>query len=296
MSDHLSSLLRGDHDGDPVATAATWIAAADGLLVAAGAGMGVDSGLPDFRGPQGFWRAYPGLGRIGLGFEEIANPRHFARDPALAWGFYGHRLDLYRRTVPHPGFALLRAIGARLAQGVFVFTSNVDGQFQRAGFAPAQVAEVHGSIHHLQCQHGCAGAIWTADDFIPEVDAAACRLLNEAPRCGHCGAVARPNILMFGDAGWLEARSAAQMARLRTWYGGAGRVVVIEIGAGTRVATVRHFSASHGQALIRINPQPEAAPPGPAVQLRCGALDGLRAIYAALAARGLVDAAQLRAF
>ena len=64
---------------------------ADGLLVAAGAGMGVDSGLPDFRGTQGFWRAYPALGRARIAFESIAGPAAFDADPLLAWGFYGHR-------------------------------------------------------------------------------------------------------------------------------------------------------------------------------------------------------------
>ena len=47
--------------------AATWIADADSLIITAGAGMGVDSGLPDFRGPQGFWKAYTALGRHNLG-------------------------------------------------------------------------------------------------------------------------------------------------------------------------------------------------------------------------------------
>ena len=63
------------------------------LIIAAGAGMGVDSGLPDFRGNEGFWRAYPPLAKLGLEFAEIANPHWFERDPQLAWGFYGHRLN-----------------------------------------------------------------------------------------------------------------------------------------------------------------------------------------------------------
>src|SRR5580693_5442297 len=105
--------------------AATVISDADAILIGAGAGMGVDSGLPDFRGPQGFWRAYPVYEKLGLDFAAMANPRWFERDPAFAWGFYGHRLELYRQTQPHPGFAILRAWAARKEHGAFVFTSNV---------------------------------------------------------------------------------------------------------------------------------------------------------------------------
>src|SRR3954471_3290794 len=114
--------------------AAEAIASADALLIGAGAGMGVDSGLPDFRGPEGFWRAYPPYARLGLGFAALADPRWFRDDPTLAWGFYGHRLGLYRRTRPHAGFALLQRWASRMPMGGFVSTSNVDGQFQRAGF------------------------------------------------------------------------------------------------------------------------------------------------------------------
>ncbi|WP_367183672.1 NAD-dependent deacetylase [Aquabacterium sp.] len=113
--------------------ATEWLAQADGLLIAAGAGMGVDSGLPDFRGDQGLWRAYPALARAGLRFVEIANPASFDTDPRLAWGFYGHRLVLYQRTRPHAGFGLLQQLAERLEHGLAVNTSNVDGQFQAAG-------------------------------------------------------------------------------------------------------------------------------------------------------------------
>src|SRR5260370_29347307 len=88
--------------------AAKVILSAEALLMGAGAGMGVDSGLPDFRGAQGFWRAYPPYEKLGLDFVSLANPRWFKTDPTLAWGFYGHRLNLYRRTEPHAGFGILR--------------------------------------------------------------------------------------------------------------------------------------------------------------------------------------------
>ena len=84
------------------------------LVITAGAGMGVDSGLPDFRGDRGFWNAYPMYERLGLSFVQAANPAHFEGDPAFGWGFYGHRTNLYRETVPHAGFALLSATWCRV--------------------------------------------------------------------------------------------------------------------------------------------------------------------------------------
>lgn len=73
-----------DLNRDDLHRAAELIRDADGLLITAGAGMGVDSGLPDFRGTAGFWQAYPALARSGLRFESIASPHTFRSDPALA--------------------------------------------------------------------------------------------------------------------------------------------------------------------------------------------------------------------
>lgn len=106
---------------------------------------------------------YPALGRRGLKFSQVASPRTFDSDPALAWGFYGHRLGMYRHADPHQGFAILRRWGARMKRGCAVFTSNVDGHFQRAGFPECPIAECHGSIHHLQCSPGCTTEVWSAD-------------------------------------------------------------------------------------------------------------------------------------
>ena len=195
---------------DAIRRAAEAIASADALLIGAGAGMGVDSGLPDFRGREGFWRAYPPYARLGLGFTALADPRWFRDDPRLAWGFYGHRLNLYRETEPHAGFAILRRWAGRMPLGAFVYTSNVDGQFQRAGFDPDRVGEVHGSIHHLQCTSRCGVAIFEADGCEVEVDPTTMRAVGPLPRCPSCGALARPNILMFGDGDWDDSRSSAQ--------------------------------------------------------------------------------------
>lgn len=264
--------------------ASCWLAEADGLLITAGAGMGVDSGLPDFRGPDGFWSVYPALGKARIAFESIANPVAFERDPRLAWGFYGHRLALYRQTEPHAGFADLLAIGSRMKHGLRVFTSNVDGQFQKAGFPAERVCEIHGSIHHLQCLIGCGEQIWSADDFQPEVDVDNCRLLGELPHCPHCGQLARPNILMFSDWGWQERRTLLQQQRLEPWLAAVDRLVCIEIGAGTHIPTVRHFSETCGGRLIRINPnQPEVPDPATGVGLTLGGREGIARLGQAFA-------------
>jgi NAD-dependent SIR2 family protein deacetylase len=250
--------------------------------VAAGAGMGVDSGLPDFRGPEGFWRAYPPYARLGLRFEELANPRWFHADPPLAWGFYGHRLNLYRRTAPHRGFACLRAWAERAPRGGFVFTSNIDGQFQRAGFAAERVVEVHGALDWLQCTR-CDAPIFPAPEAEIAVDEETFRAREPLPCCPACGRLARPNVLMFGDGGWDGARSEAQADRLEAWLAAAAgaRLVVIECGAGTAVPSVRRFSESlaraAGATLVRVNPREPEVPRGQ-ISLPMGARAALEAL------------------
>ena len=202
--------------------AAEAIQTADALLVTAGAGMGVDSGLPDFRGKQGFWRAYPAIANLGLSFEEIADPEWFTKDPHLAWAFYGHRLDLYRETTPHQGFIQLLQIGKSKPHGYFVFTSNVDGQFQKAGFLPERIVECHGSIHHFQCTESCTDAIWDAGGEAVRIEQSTFRARDPLPKCRKCAALARPNILMFGDWFWLGCRTEAQHQRFAGWLAGYG--------------------------------------------------------------------------
>ncbi len=265
--------------------ATEWLAQADGLLIAAGAGMGVDSGLPDFRGDQGLWRAYPALERAGLRFVEIANPASFDTDPRLAWGFYGHRLALYRRTRPHAGFGLLQQLAEHRENGLAVITSNVDGQFQAAGFTEDVVHECHGSIHFLQCTRPCTQEVWPASSLTPVVDEAQCQWIGELPRCAQCGALARPNILMFDDAEWIPDRTDAQQARLEAWLGKTQHPVIIELGAGTHVPSVRNFNEqlvrTHGAKLIRINPRDADVPSKSAIGLSLSALDGLQALVVA---------------
>jgi NAD-dependent SIR2 family protein deacetylase len=261
---------------------------ADALLITAGAGMGVDSGLPDFRGNEGFWEAYPVVAKLGLSFAEMANPGWFRLDPALAWAFYGHRLNLYRKIKPHAGFGVLLRWAKEKRDGYFVFTSNVDGHFQKAGFDPARVEECHGSIHYLQCVDACTEEIWDGVGEQVVVDEETFRAAPPLPRCSRCGGLARPNVLMFCDHTWVAERNRRQRGRFEEWLRrleqNRSRLVAIELGAGTAIPTVRHLSETVvsrlNGTLIRINPRDFAVPSGH-FGLAAGAREGIERLIQA---------------
>jgi NAD-dependent SIR2 family protein deacetylase len=258
---------------------------AEALCITAGAGMGVDSGLPDFRGNEGFWKAYPPIQKLGISFVEMANPYWFDQNPRLAWAFYGHRLSLYRKTKPHQGFYDLLQLASEKPGGYFVFTSNVDGQFQQAEFDPEHIEECHGSIHHLQCKTPCSGQIWDAREVEIEVDQERFAAVGPLPECPVCGDLARPNILMFGDWHWLPGRTDQQSVRFSEWIQKIKNhnfsLVIIEIGAGAAVPTVRIKSETLAKiekaALIRINPRDDQVPPGH-FSISAGGLAGIQKI------------------
>ena len=267
--------------------AAAAIEAAEALIITAGAGMGVDSGLPDFRGNEGFWNAYPPYRHLGLSFVEAANPAHFQRDPAFAWGFYGHRTNLYRDTVPHPGFTILRNWIKRFQLAPFIVTSNVDGQFQKAGFSEEEILEVHGSIHHLQCLRPCCATIWpNAEADRPSTNER--MRAASIPACPHCHGVARPNILMFGDFSWLDERCRAAGGALPVFSRAAAGQAHRRHRDRRRHRHPdhpRHLGADRPGAadatVIRINLR-EAEISPPHLSLPCGGLAGLTALDALL--------------
>ncbi len=266
---------------DMYAEAADLVRHAAALVITAGAGMGVDSGLPDFRGDQGFWNAYPMYARLGLSFVQAANPDNFEGDPAFGWGFYGHRTNLYRQTIPHNGFNILKSWITEFNLDHFVITSNVDGQFQKAGFAEGCILEVHGSIHHLQCTTPCCHDIWPNNETI-DIDESTMRA-RAIPLCKHCRNVARPNILMFGDYAWLHHRTGRQEQNLDRFLeqNRNSTMVVVEMGAGTSIPTIRYMSERLGQLkqcrVIRINPR-EAQIKPPHLSFAEGSLAALAGI------------------
>ncbi len=217
----------------------------------------------------------------------MASPDRFADAPEIGWGFYGHRLELYRETVPHGGFGQLLRFAQSRSRGFFVFTSNVDGHFQSAGFPEDRMVECHGNITHLQCFENCGDRIWEVGDSRVVVDTKTMRAVEPLPCCPSCGGLARPNILMFGDWGWNGARTECQEQRFRRWMESIEtgtekglRTVVLEFGAGTAVPTVRRFSewfcARTRGHLIRVNPREAEIPDQLAgVELALGAREAI---------------------
>jgi NAD-dependent SIR2 family protein deacetylase len=186
----------------------------------------------------------------------------------MAWAFYGHRQMLYRRTNPHAGFSLLLDAARRKRAGYFVYTSNVDGQFEAAGFGADRVVGCHGSIHHEQCVRSCTADVWPAPEREFDIDDATFRARGELPRCTRCGSLARPNVLMFMDDAWIAKRTEATWMKLLAWLATLREksLAIVELGAGVHLPAVRSFSErvarAHSATLVRINPRAAEGPPG----------------------------------
>jgi len=244
--------------------AALIISNAQSFLFTSGAGLGVDSGLPDFRGPEGFWRAYPPLRELGLSFSSMSNPVWFQKDPEFAWGFWSHRYHLYNNTPPHAGYDIMKKWGEDLNNSYFVFTSNVDGAFQKKRFPEEKIIECHGSVHYMQCANSeCESFdIWPSTNFVIPSHNDQFRAVGDLPKCPNCQGLIRPNVLMFDDMGWIPLRYFDQNSNFKSFIKDIDeehRLVIIEIGAGNYVPTVRmqgeeFLTYLSTATLIRINP------------------------------------------
>lgn len=268
--------------------AAEWIANAECLLITAGAGMSVDSGLPDYRSQGGFWNHFPVYRELGVDYARMTRPSGFLRDPHFAWGFYGHSLNLYRTARPHFGYEVLRGLAEQWGDRCFVLTTNVDGFFLKAGFPDCQVRECHGSVHALQCIHPCQRRIWSAEHFHPSVDARSMRLRDPLPACPHCGALARPAVFAFGDTTYVWESTQDQAERYQDWKQlAAGKsLVVIECGSGPTVPGLRREGEALARLqqghLIRINPRDHLTHHPDDLGLPCSALEALTLLHQVL--------------
>ena len=244
------------------------------LLITAGAGMGVDSGLPDFRGKKGFWTTSALMKNSSMSYRDLARPKLFKNLPSRAWGFYGKRINEYREIIPHAGFHILRKWSEELFEDYFVFTTNVDNQFQKSGFPENKIAECHGSILHKQCLNNCCKKVWEMDEISFKIDERMFAYGN-FPRCPSCDGPARPNVHMFADTNWVGSRTAKQEKQYKSWLSDIDlqKLLIIEIGAGMIIKNVRLEAKRLDCPVIRINSDHFKVDKGASVQL--GALEAL---------------------
>ena len=164
-------------------------------VVLTGAGVSTESGIPDFRSPDGLWAEYDPL--------DYASLASFQRDPVRIWDFYGRRFAFLVEAEPnhaHRALARLEALGLVEA----VVTQNIDLLHERAG--SREVIEVHGSIRRAVCL-SCGGAEPLA--AVLEQLAA-----GPAPRCPACGAVLKTDVVFFGELlPEREIERAVELAR-----------------------------------------------------------------------------------
>ena len=225
--------------------AAQYVCNADVLLVAAGAGMGVDAGLPDYYG--GIHLAHPRLATIGLSLYDLSNHALFKSNPLLAWGHWITRQREYTTTLPHAGYHILHAWSKRSKRHLRIVTTNLDRHFLRAGFTPDNVFEMHGSMYDAQCMNGCGVQPWPLDMVdTPAVDLNTMQLLGHPPLCIECGGPARVCTALAVDEHWDA--SNVELARMRheaffRELSPERVLTVLEIGCGTVMPKVRAEAA-----------------------------------------------------
>lgn len=169
-----------------IATAAGWIADARRVTVLTGAGISTDSGIPDFRGPNGIWTKNPAA-------EKASTLQHYLADPEIRKVAWQNRLDMPAWTAePNTGHLALVELERRGVLHALV-TQNIDGLHQKAGHDPDRVIEVHGTVWFTRC--------WDCDDRRPMAETLErLRSGEEDPPCRVCGGILKSDTISFGQA------------------------------------------------------------------------------------------------
>ena len=211
------------------------------LTILTGAGVSAASGVPTFRGPDGLWRRHRA--------EDLATPEAFANDPLLVWEWYAWRRQVILACRPNAAHDVIAEWSLR--PGSQVLTQNVDDLHVRAG--TRALARIHGSIWELSCWEHCErGATPWRDESVP--------FATLPPRCAHCGGLARPAVIWFGES--LRGDD------LRTAFRATACDVFIAVGTSAVVhpaAGLVHEARNGGAFTVEINP--EATPASAGVDL-----------------------------
>ena len=219
-----------------IETAAARLRSARLVVVASGAGMSRESGIPTFRDAlTGFWAKYNP--------EDLATEPAFRRDPARVFGWYAWRRRLVRAATPHAGYGALVALAARVPELV-IATQNVDGLHRRAG--SERVLELHGSLEQFFCLDGRHPF---PADRVPEPAADGAL---DPPACQRCGSPVRPGVVWFGEM--LPERVVAE-----AWEAAARCQVMLVVGTSGLVhpaAELPRIARDAGACVIEVNPEP----------------------------------------
>src|SRR3984893_8481838 len=148
----------------------------DRVFVLTGAGISAESGIPTFRGKDGYWRNFDPA--------KLATPEAFARDPKLVWEWYRERRDRIRPAQPNAAHRAIVDL-ARHAREFLLVTQNVDDLHARAGLEPQKMVQIHGDIFVTGCAR-CDCECGENDDV-------------DLPKCPKCDALMRPGVVWFGE-------------------------------------------------------------------------------------------------
>ena len=216
---------------------ASWIRDARQIVVLTGAGISTESGIPDFRGPQGVWTKNPGA-------EKTANLQYYMSDPDIRKRSWQNRLSSEMwRAEPNSGHRALADLERKAALHTLV-TQNIDRLHHKAGTSPERVIEIHGNAHEVKCM-SCTFR-GPMDETLERVRAG-----EEDPRCLGCGGILKSATISFGEnlvpADLERAQLAAQ-----------GSDVFLAIGTSLTVypaAALPEVALNAGARLVVMNAQ-----------------------------------------
>ena len=255
------------------------------IVVLTGAGISAESGIPTFRGSDGYWV----VGSKNYMPEEMATRRMFTRDPEEVWRWYLYRFGICRHAEPNRAHRALVDLESALGERFRLVTQNIDGLHRRAGSSVERTYCIHGDAAYVRCNRECgAGRSSLPAVQVPAMDGEFPPQLREQLTCQQCGDWLRPHVLWF-DEYYDENNYRADSA-----LGAAGQadllLVVGTSGATNLPMQIGTLCLRRGAAIIDVNPEPnpfaaiaERAERG--LTLRLSACDGVPQIVDALAAR-----------
>ena len=167
------------------------------LTVLTGAGISAESGIPTFRGPEGYWT----VGSREYQPQEMGTYRMFRRMPWEVWRWYLYRWEVCRQAQPNAGHQAIAHLEQVLGDRFLLITQNVDGLHLRAGNSLDRTYQIHGNIDYRRCATPCSPAIYpmptalqgkTRESPITELE-------KELLKCPGCEGLTRPHVLWFDE-------------------------------------------------------------------------------------------------